>query len=161
MDVISNRGELIRNSSEPALAELALAAIEEGIRSVEPRALIRKNVEASGGKLKIAGKEAKRGGKLYVVGAGKASGAMAEELEKIVRVDEGHVNVPKGTAKNFKTREIELCEAGHPIPDEGTVSGAEPVTQGSEYATLGWFVESLRDKTHIYVPHPPLRDKCG
>lgn len=66
-------------------------------------------------------------GKIIVVGGGKASGKMAEVLEEILgdRVTGGVVNVPEGMASEYRVREIDLVEAGHPIPTEAGVRGAE------------------------------------
>ena len=57
-------------------------------------------------------------GRLIVVGAGKASGAMAAALEEALgdRVSEGLVAVKDGYLA--PTRRIRLVEAGHPVPDE-------------------------------------------
>ncbi len=56
--------------------------------------------------------------RILVVGAGKASGAMARALEEILgdRISEGLVVVKDG--HTARTRKIKLVEAGHPIPDE-------------------------------------------
>jgi len=69
--------------------------------------------------------------RVFVVGAGKASGAMAEAVEEILgdRIIDGLVNVQKGTAQSFRTKRIRLNEAGHPIPDEGGLKGARNITK--------------------------------
>lgn len=56
--------------------------------------------------------------RILVVGAGKASGAMARALEEILgdRISGGLVVVKDG--HTARTRKIKLVEAGHPIPDE-------------------------------------------
>lgn len=59
--------------------------------------------------------------KIYVIGFGKASSAMATEIEKYLlnRIEDGIVITKYG----FKTRtkKIKVFEAGHPLPDENTI----------------------------------------
>ena len=66
---------------------------------------------------------------IYVVGAGKAAGAMAEAVEKKLgrRINEGWVNVKDG--HGVKLRRIHQHECGHPIPDERGVRGAEEIAR--------------------------------
>ena len=56
--------------------------------------------------------------RIQVIGAGKASAAMARAVERILgrRLVGGFVNVPRGS--QIRTRRVELNESGHPIPDE-------------------------------------------
>src|SRR5262245_11748853 len=57
------------------------------------------------------------GGRVLVVGCGKASAAMAATLETIVgdRLDDGLVVVKDGY--RVPTRRVRILEAGHPVPD--------------------------------------------
>jgi len=61
-----------------------------------------------------------------VVGGGKASGGLAEALEKILgdRITSGVVNVLHGTKDRYSVQRVELNEARHPIPDEAGERGA-------------------------------------
>jgi glycerate-2-kinase len=54
---------------------------------------------------------------IYVIGAGKASAAMAAEVEKILgdRIEKGHIIVKYGHSCRLKR--IKVTEAGHPVPD--------------------------------------------
>lgn len=54
---------------------------------------------------------------IYVVGAGKASAMMGEEVEKILGdcITEGHIIVKYGYSRKLKY--IGVTEAGHPVPD--------------------------------------------
>jgi glycerate 2-kinase len=64
---------------------------------------------------------------LYVVGAGKASAAMAAALEDILgeRITAGWVNVKDGYTA--PTRRITIHEAGHPLPDARSVAGSAQI----------------------------------
>jgi glycerate 2-kinase len=73
--------------------------------------------------------------RIQVVGAGKASAAMARAVERILgkRLSGGFVNVPRGS--RIKTRRVELNESGHPIPDERGLSGAQRIAAIAAEAT--------------------------
>ena len=66
-------------------------------------------------------------GRVFVVGAGKASAAMAQGLEEVLgdKIDSGLINVKHGHTAAL--RRIELNECGHPIPDEDGVAGAKRI----------------------------------
>ncbi len=71
---------------------------------------------------------------VYVVGAGKASAAMAQAIEEILgdRIKGGVVNVKYDHTKplNF----ISLNEAGHPVPDEAGLEGTQEIIRLLEKA---------------------------
>jgi len=62
--------------------------------------------------------------RVQVIGAGKASAAMARAVERLLgrRISGGFINVPDGVAQS--PRRIQLHSCGHPIPDERGVEGA-------------------------------------
>ena len=68
-------------------------------------------------------------GRLIVVGAGKASGAMAAVVEEALddRVSDGVVAVKDGHLA--ATRRVRLREAGHPVPDERGVAAAREILE--------------------------------
>ncbi len=74
-------------------------------------------------------------GRLIVVGAGKASGAMAAAVEEAWgdRVTGGLVAVKDGYVA--PTRRIRLAEAGHPVPDERGAAAARGIRALVEAAT--------------------------
>jgi glycerate 2-kinase len=67
--------------------------------------------------------------RIFVVGAGKASGTMARAVEQFAgnRISAGCVNVKDGDTA--KTRLIELRHCGHPMPDERGLSGTKRIAQ--------------------------------
>jgi hydroxypyruvate reductase len=85
------------------------AVFEAALRAAEVGPLVRRA---------LAGIAAPAAGRLIVVGAGKASGAMAAAVEEAwgERVAGGLVVVKDGHLA--PTRRIRLVEAGHPVPDE-------------------------------------------
>lgn len=66
-------------------------------------------------------------GRMFVVGAGKASGAMAAAVEEALgdRVADGLVVVKDGYTA--ATRRVRLVEARHPVPDERGVEAARQI----------------------------------
>jgi glycerate 2-kinase len=66
---------------------------------------------------------------VYVVGAGKAGARMATALERVpgLRIAGGLVNVKYG--HTARLRRVELCECGHPVPDENGMAGAKRIAE--------------------------------
>jgi len=73
-------------------------------------------------------------GRVLVIGAGKASGAMAATVEGIWgdRIVDGLVAVKDGHVA--PTRRVRLVEAGHPVPDERGAEAAEEIRVLAEAA---------------------------
>jgi glycerate 2-kinase len=73
-------------------------------------------------------------GRVLVVGAGKASGAMAAAVEQAWgdRITEGVVAVKDGYT--VPTRHVRLLEAGHPVPDERGAAAARQIRALAESA---------------------------
>jgi glycerate 2-kinase len=72
--------------------------------------------------------------RIFVVGAGKASGTMARATENYLgdRITSGCVNVKDGDVA--KTGRIELRLCGHPMPDERGMAGAKQIIALCEQA---------------------------
>ncbi|MGH7398257.1 MAG: glycerate kinase type-2 family protein, partial [Candidatus Rokuibacteriota bacterium] len=75
-----------------------------------------------------------RGGRVLVVGAGKASGAMAAAAEDALgdRIADGLVVVKDGYRAD--TRRVRLLEAGHPVPDARGEAAARQIRALAEAA---------------------------
>lgn len=73
-------------------------------------------------------------GRVFVVGAGKASGAMAAAVEEAWgdRIADGVVAVKDGYTA--PTRTVRLLEAGHPVPDERGAAAAREIRALAESA---------------------------
>jgi glycerate-2-kinase len=98
--------------------------------------LIEKRVHVKGNELLIE-TERKKGkfqlnkfDNIRIIGWGKASGLMAESIEKTVPITDGIVNIVKGT--KFKVTKIKLQEAEHPIPGEGSFQGTKKILEYAE-----------------------------
>lgn len=131
---IKNERQLLDNAKTPEFRRarhILIELVNKAIESADPSSKMRSRVKIDGERLKIGTHEfdLSEVGKIIVVGGGKASGNMAEVLEEILgnRITGSVVNVPEGTASGYRTRRIKLVEAGHPLPTEGGVNGAEEI----------------------------------
>jgi glycerate 2-kinase len=98
-----------------------------GLAGVRPDRLIRRHLAS----LEI---DSASTASLCVVGAGKAAGIMAQEVEALLggRITAGHVVVKYRHA--CPLRHIQLTEAGHPTPDANSFRGAAEVLGLAEQA---------------------------
>lgn len=67
-------------------------------------------------------------GRLFIIGAGKATAAMAQAAERHYASQPGYERVSGFVVTRhgygLATERIEILQAGHPVPDEGSVEGA-------------------------------------
>lgn len=123
-------------SPEAELKEHAVQIFREALRAVEPRAAVRRYLRLDGERLIVGGRavELPPGGRVIVVGAGKASAAMAQAVEEILgdRIARGVVSVKAGHA--VPVRRIQVREAAHPVPDEAGRRAAEEILAAAEEA---------------------------
>jgi len=100
-----------------------------GVKAVEPAPAIRKHFKLKGNKLTVNDRTYNLSDfeNIYVIGAGKASAAMAQAVEDVLgeRLKGGAVNVKYGHA--LPLQKIQVNEAGHPVPDEPGFRGAQQI----------------------------------
>lgn len=99
------------------------------VAAVEPAAAVRAHLRREGTRLTADGwcHDLDPGGQVVVVGAGKASAAMAQAVEDILgdHLTRGVVVVKQGhTAPLSRVRQF---EAGHPVPDAAGEAGARAI----------------------------------
>lgn len=113
------------------LKKIYTAAIE----AVNPLKAIKRHLSINGAILKISDKDKKeiksfnldKFDRILVIGAGKATSAMAKAIEEIFgeRISSGCICVKHGHIAELKR--IEQIEASHPIPDNEGMKGAEKI----------------------------------
>ena len=130
---------IIQNRYEIDLRGIALDLAEMGIWRVQPENLLKeiirfdpvtKTLRINGRAFDLASR------RLFVIGAGKASGEMAGVLEKMVPpeiITDGFVN----TTTVLPTKKIQIRQASHPIPDENGVGGARAILKLKEKWKIG------------------------
>lgn len=110
------------------LREAAWQIFRAALEAADPRTAIRRHLRREGSRL-LAGDAVYNlsAGQIYVVGAGKASGAMAAAVEELLgdRVASGIVMVKDG--HGVPTKRIQIWEASHPVPDERGVHGTAAI----------------------------------
>jgi len=129
---IKNYDEIIKsttNEENLKVKKWILDCIEAALRSVEPSVAVKSALKIINNKLNIRGLSFNLNSfeHIYVIGGGKASGAMAESIEQLLgnKITEGIVNVPEGTERNYHTEIIQINPASHPIPNENGLHGAK------------------------------------
>lgn len=139
MVTIKNKTELVENTENPLTQkarQLALDCLEYAVDAVDPKKIVTQKLAYKGDVLLVGDRvfNLAKFNNVYVVGGGKAVGAMAEALEQVLgdRISEGTVNVPYGTSAS--TRIIQLWEARHPVPDEAGVEGTKMMLAIAEKA---------------------------
>ncbi len=121
----------------PQLRKDAEAIFRSGVKAVDPIEAIGRHVKRQDEILKVGDKNynLKYFSRVIVVGAGKASAAMAQPLEELLgdRLKEGLVQVKYG--HSLPLRKIRIVEAGHPVPDKSGIEGAHQIVQLVKSAT--------------------------
>jgi glycerate 2-kinase len=108
----------------------ATAIFLAGVDAVEPRRAVKAHLRLRAGVVAADGQRVKlaRGGRVWVVGAGKAAAPMASAVEQVfgARVAGGLVVTKYGHGEPL--RKVELREAGHPVPDEAGVRASRDLS---------------------------------
>ncbi len=111
------------------MREPALAIFYAAVAAVQPSCLLPKNIQLENNKLRLHEQcfSLEATGHIYVIGAGKASTAMALETEKILGdiIEKGVVVTKYG--HGLPLRKIKCIEAGHPLPDENSVQAGNEI----------------------------------
>ncbi|MCL4343449.1 MAG: DUF4147 domain-containing protein [Nitrososphaerota archaeon] len=130
--IIRNYKQLIGNSYDERVLNARKAvidALEKAIISVKPDKLITDYMTYNGNFLRINGDsfDLNKFDNVYVIGAGKASGGMAEFIETIIgdKITAGIINVPEELTRQYKTQKIKLHPATHPLPSEEGMEGTK------------------------------------
>jgi glycerate-2-kinase len=132
---VKNHQELLAHGEgELRLArQILLEAIENALEAANPKRAIRDFLEIENGNLRIGGEIFKIKGRIFVLSLGKAALAMMEAAqEKLGKlVSYGLCIVPRGQGK--KGDRIEVIEAGHPLPDEGSLAAGQRILKLSRH----------------------------
>jgi glycerate-2-kinase len=97
----------------------ALKIFSAAVRAVQPQFLLPRHMRWQNNQLQLGQQlfDQQHINKLFIIGAGKASAAMAQEAEIVLgsRIDAGVIVTKYEHA--FKLKTIQCIEAGHPVPD--------------------------------------------
>ena len=123
------------------LRAIATELQQAALAAVEPAAAVRQHLHREGDALIVAGRhyDLRDYERVFVVGGGKAAVPMAAAVSDIMaeRLTEGVVVTKYGhtqgrPASGFK---VQVTEAGHPVPDENGVRGAQAMADLAGRAT--------------------------
>ena len=138
---VRNKSQILKSNYSDSLS-LTLEAIEVGLKSVNPVSLMKNSVKFSHDCLRIfdykgmsVEYDTRLTGSIYLVGAGKATAAMADSFISIVKsrkVKEGCVTVPYGI--NMKSNLCLVTNAAHPVPDSNGIVGTKRIVKLLEKA---------------------------
>lgn len=119
-----------RKLASSRLRSDALDILVAGIESALPGDAMQKNISFSKGILKVYGDrfDASRG-RIYVIGFGKASAAMAKALEKIIPPKSIAVGIVNCSIDTVKTKKVRVNKASHPVPDKKGAAGLEKMLE--------------------------------
>lgn len=141
----SNPSVLPLDAERKRRRAIALSLAHAALAAVEPAAALRACFQRDGDTLRVGESvyDLRRYRRIIVVGAGKAGAPMAQAVESALgdRVSAGIVNVKYGYTA--PTKIIELNQAGHPIPDEKGVAGAQRMADLVQGATADDLVIAL------------------
>ena len=108
-----------------------LAIFRAALDAVEPATLVRQALALEDDQLRIGAHSLALapGARLFVVGAGKATPAMAAAAEEVLgeRLTAGAINTKYDHA--VPLHRIETVECGHPLPDAAGVAGSKRILQ--------------------------------
>jgi hydroxypyruvate reductase len=109
----------------------ALGILYASLKAADPAEAVRRHVRLLNNVLTVGGVKYRLDSysKIHVIGAGKASAAMALAVERLLgrRISGGLINVKYEHTAPLKR--IELNECGHPVPDEAGVRGATRIAE--------------------------------
>ncbi len=109
---------------------------QAALKAADPYETIKDEVSLQGNRLKIGHCRYDIGKfhKLFVIGAGKGSGRMAQAIEEILgpHITDGFVVVKYGYTAPLK--KIKIHEAAHPIPDRQGLHGTEKIMKLLQHA---------------------------
>ena len=130
---------------ERTLRRHALAIFRAALQAADPKQAVLRHVRMEGDTLIAGGQRyhLSRFKHVYVIGAGKASAAMAVAIERLLGtgISGGLLNVKYNHVARL--RRIELNECGHPVPDENGVRGARRMAEIAAQATADDLVVCL------------------
>src|SRR6266849_9401894 len=125
--MIRDRARTNRRRGLDKLHRDVLEAMDEALAAADPSRIIRKHLRLDGqtlrsDKLRFPLKDFRR---IFVIGGGKASGYMAEEIEKLVGkwITRGLVIIPDYLRQRSQGCRIEYRAATHPIPTRKGMAG--------------------------------------
>lgn len=157
--LIKNKKQLIdlaQNNAEKKLRRDMLEILEHALKMSDPLVLVEKFLKQI---------DCKKYKNIFVVGAGKGTYRMAMATEKFLgaKLAGGCISVP-AIIKNGHLKKIKVNLAGHPLPNAGSVDGAQKILEtikkaGNDDLVLGLFSGGASALMALPVDKVSLVDK--
>jgi len=121
------------------LRRAAIDILEYALAAADPYHVVKELIHLDGEILSVGDLryDLSQRGKIYVLGAGKATFRIAQALEEVLgpRIERGVIVVNRRPPERLK--HIQVLEAGHPIPDERSFQAAREVMACAQAAQAG------------------------
>ena len=141
------------------MREHALAIFNAAVSAVQPSCLLPKNICLEGNKLLLHNQSflLKDLDNIYVIGAGKASAAMALEVEKILGEHIAKGVIVTKYHHSLPLQKIKSIEAGHPLPDENSLLAGKEIMELVKQACEKDLIIALISggASSLLADHPP------
>jgi hydroxypyruvate reductase/glycerate 2-kinase len=144
---VQNKTEILKSNYSDSLS-LTLEAIEAGLKSVNPRSIIKKSVLVKRNCLTVTDFNGKKIDfdladfkSIYLIGAGKATASMSDAFIHVLKkenVKSCCITIPYGIT--IRNKLCTVTRASHPIPDYNGVLGTERILQILEKVKKNEFV---------------------
>jgi glycerate 2-kinase len=126
----------VKRSLDP-LRRDAKKVFLHAVHAVDPQSILSSQVSLRNKVLRVGDRKypLSQVERIFVAGTGKASAAMAVNLEKILgtRITQGLINVKYGHSRKLKR--VRIQEAGHPLPDEKGLEGTREMVRMLSHLT--------------------------
>ncbi|MHA2314628.1 MAG: glycerate kinase type-2 family protein, partial [Candidatus Hermodarchaeia archaeon] len=121
------KGSLVNQQAR----RFALELLEAALVAVNPSQMVYNALQIKGSQLNLFNQRInlnKTNG-VYLVGAGKATGHMAEAAEEILgdHITDGIIIVPPNTTEEYTLNHVQIREGGHPLPTHSSVSATKQI----------------------------------
>lgn len=145
---IRNKKDLLKGSPANQRArQLALTFLEAALTAVNPHHLVLQVVQLEDTTLRVPDQQInlKDVNGVYVFGAGKAAGRMAEAIEGLVGefIADGLVIVPENLVEEYSLDTIQVRGGSHPVPTEQSVTASKELLLLLRNSPKNAFVLSL------------------
>ncbi len=139
MKLIVNKNKLLHAGTCLRERRLIVGALEASLSAADPRLSVKKNIKVKGKTLHIMGIKycLNEFDSIHVIGAGKASGHMAQALFDILedKITDGFVIIPENLKIKLRTGKIKLWKASHPIPNHMGIRGVKQLLESVSNVT--------------------------
>ncbi len=129
---ILNASDLIKGSPVHKQARrFTLELLEAALVAANPSQMVYNALQVKGSQLSFFNHQIDLDttNGIYLVGAGKATGRMAEAAEEILGeyIADGFIIVPPNTIEKYSLDRVQIREGGHPLPTNSSVSATKQI----------------------------------